>query len=169
MPSPESTDGADARNALAALEPDQWQHSVETAGLSAPAEITDDARQSLANLFNQLDGHLSAIQKPVRQALQAVLNAIAGQTFGSLQANQAVARGVQDLLNRLGLRLVCPKVGCGQPASLRCAAAGNSKSGVFQFDHSAGRKRTTHKGSSTFPQVTLTDAPADRRRADRAS
>lgn len=64
-------------------------------------------------------------------------------------------------------RVACPKVGCGQPAILRCAAAGNSKIGVFQFDHSIDGKRTSHLGTSALPTLHFVAAPADRRRNKR--
>lgn len=127
---------------------------------------TGEAATALIGLLGE---RLDALQLPVRQAIQKLLDGLVGHSFGTLAANQAITREVQALLARLGVRVVCPKIGCGLPSALRCAAAGNSKTGVFQFDHTTGRKRTTHLGGSTFPPLTLVDAPPDGRRGGRGT
>jgi hypothetical protein len=167
-PTPDPAD-TEALRVLSDLESDRWERTLVLSGLKSDLLPSDRAREAVAGLLARLTADLFALHGPLQRALQEVLNATAGKSFGSLEANQVVTRDVQDLLNCLGLRVVCPKQGCGRPASLRCAAAGNSKTGVFQFDHSAGRKRTTHLGPSKFPKLSLTDAPADRRRAERPS
>jgi hypothetical protein len=154
---------------LSALEPERWRLTLEKEGVTPAAEITDRTRDGIARVLCQLGDGLTALNSPVRRGLEELLLALAGKSFGSLEANQVVARGVQELLNRLGLRVACPKEGCGRPAVLRCAAAGNSKQGVFHFDHSSGGKRTTHMGSSAFPCLTLVNTPPDRRRSARSS
>lgn len=170
MSQPNQSSGvAAALRALSLLDAEAWELTLRQSALSVHSSPADQPASAVLGLLAQLAAACSAVQDPVRRATQQLLDAMAGRRFGDLSDSKAVARGTQGLLTRLGLRVVCPKAGCGQPATLRCAAAGNSKSGVFQFDHSAGPKRTTHLGSTTFPQLTLTDAPVDRRRSDRAS
>jgi hypothetical protein len=154
---------------VAALEVERWRRALEEEGLTPAAEITAKARDGISRVLRQLGDGLTALNAPVRRGMEELLIALAGKSFGSLEANQAVARGVQGLLNRLGLRVACPKAGCGKPAVLRCAAAGNSRQGVFHFDHSSSNRRTTHMGSSAFPSLTLVDAPPDRRRSNPSS
>jgi hypothetical protein len=162
-PEPQAIPDTEARQALEALSPANWRSDLAVAGVSVES-VTGTTREAVTAVLNRLGRNLVAIQRPVRSALQNLLDELAGQSFGALEDNQAVTREVQAILSRLGLRVVCPKPGCGEPAYLRCAAAGNSKKGVFQFDH-ATTPRRTHLGSAVFPRMMLTDAPPDRRRA----
>jgi hypothetical protein len=102
------------------------------------------------------------MQRPVVRALQAFLDDSVGIRFETFEENQAFATEVQNLLNRLGLAAQCPKEGCGRPAKIRCLNSGPT-TGSFQFDHVIDGKRTTHLGSTRFPQVKVIPAPADRR------
>lgn len=164
------TDNEQLRDILAAIQPEQWRQTLERSGVPAAAQITEETRGRVGLLLQELSRGLDVLKDPIRKALQELLDGLAGKTFDSLETKQAVAREAQDLLTRLGLRVACPKEGCGRPAMIRCAAAGNSKQGVFQFDHSSGTcRRTTHLGSSSFPRLTIVPAPADRRRASSSS
>jgi hypothetical protein len=169
MPTPEHDHEQAVQQALVALHHDWGQATIEAMKVGSSDSITHQTRTAVIALLRELGGHLGTFQRLVRRSLQDLLNASVGQSFGSLEANQAITREVLDLLNRLGLRFVCPREGCGRPAALRCTAAGISRHGVFQFDHAAGGRRTTHKGSSVFPRLTLVPAPADRRRSERTS
>src|SRR5438067_1686890 len=93
---------------LSSLKPERWRRSLEEEGVTAEAEITDETREGIANILSWLGDSLTALQFPIRRGLEELLLTLAGKSFGSLEANQAVARGVQELLNRLGLRVACP-------------------------------------------------------------
>ena len=116
----------------------------------------DDAEAQLEELSLQLNN----IQRSMRQAIERQLRALAGTTFGSLDANQQFARSVQELLESHGLRVRC--IECGHPAILRCSRSAGSPAGVFVFDHYIGRKRTFHGGGSTLPPVRVIAKPARR-------
>jgi hypothetical protein len=166
MPARPYSETADnPQEVLAFLEGSHWKRTIDASGITAAtSEVTHDTREAILSLLGQLNHNLTVLQGPVQGGLQDLLGLLAGRSFGSLVANQAVAREIQELLNRLGLRVACPRQGCGLPASIRCAAAGNSRHGVFQFDHSVGGRRTTHLGSSLFPLLQLVPAPPDRRK-----
>lgn len=171
MPLPEhpQADDEQLRQVLDALDPEQWRETLERSAIPATAHTTAETRGRVGQLLQDLSRSLDVLNDPVRKALQELLDGLAGKTFDSLESKQAVTREIQGLLNRMGFRVACPKEGCGLPAMIRCAAAGNSTQGVFQFDHSSGTARTTHKGSSAFPSLTLVAAPPDGRRSKRSS
>src|SRR4051794_39264532 len=103
MPTPEQPEAHDSqlREALAGLEPERWRHALEEEGVTPTAEITSETRGGIACLLGQLGDSLTVLHAPVQRGLEQILEALAGKSFGSLEANQAVTRGVQDLLNRL--------------------------------------------------------------------
>ncbi len=172
MPLPEhpQADNEQLRQVLAALQPEQWRQSLDRSGVHTAARITEETRVQIGQLLKDLSRGLDVLNLPFRKALQELLNYLAGKSFDSLESKQAVAKEIQEIISRLGLRVACPKEGCGLPAIIRCAAAGNSKQGVFQFDHSSSSgRRTTHMGSSTLPRLTLVPIPPDRRRIPTAS
>lgn len=104
---------------------------------------------------------ISAYKEAIRTSLEITLNSFAGWNFGSLQNNQTFAKTMHSLLDENGLRVACAE--CGSPAILRCQAAGNSKTGVFLYDHYLATGRTFHGGPSTFPRVALIAKPPRRR------
>jgi len=103
---------------------------------------------------------IGAFKDAIRTSLEITLNSYAGWNFGSLQNNQTFAKTMHNLLDENGLRVACAE--CGSPAILRCQAAGNSKTGVFLYDHYLATGRTFHGGPSTFPRVTLVAKPPRR-------
>jgi predicted RNA-binding Zn-ribbon protein involved in translation (DUF1610 family) len=103
---------------------------------------------------------VAEMQDRVRLAIQASLHGLAGNNFGSLHANQTVAKQVHALLDSKGLRVRCPE--CGSPAILRCQKAGNSRTGAFVFDHYLENGRTFHGGPSVFPKLNLVSKPPRR-------
>lgn len=125
-----------------------------------PVATEVESRETLRAL-EALDGKLSRLLEPMIGEVQAFLDGLAGRSFG-LAGNRAVALAVQLLLERLRLRVRCPR--CKATAILRCRATRNAKGGSFQFEHSAKGKQTNHGGRTTFPQIHLMPAPPDRRR-----
>jgi hypothetical protein len=123
----------------------------------------------MAALLSELENHLAVLVQPVRDAIAVLLEQVQGTSFGSLEENQDVTKRIGQLLQLLNLRVACPKPECGRPATLRCAPAGNSTHGVFQFDHAVNGRRSTHLGSSRLPHLRLVPAPSDRRRAGPSS
>lgn len=101
------------------------------------------------------------IQVQIRRRIEESLQGFAGQNFGSLPANQSVAKQVHALLDSKGLRVKCPE--CGTPAILRCQNAGNSKTGAFMFDHYLDTGRTFHGGQTTFPALEVVSKPPRRK------
>lgn len=103
---------------------------------------------------------IAAFKDAIRVSLEVTLNGYAGWNFGSLRNNQTFTRNVHALLDANSLRVECPE--CGSPAILRCQSAGNSKTGVFLYDHYLESGRTFHGGPSTFPAVKLVARPPRR-------
>lgn len=101
------------------------------------------------------------LQATIVSTLEQKLSAFVGWSFGTLEDNQAFASRVHELLDQFGLRVTCPQ--CGAPAILRCQNAGNSKTGVFLFDHTLETGRTFHGGPTSFPRLTLVARPSRRK------
>lgn len=104
------------------------------------------------------------LQDSIRDTLGQYLATFTGWNFGTLEDNQAFTTRVHLLLDQFGLRVCCPQ--CGAPAILRCQGTGNSKTGVFLYDHTLNSGRTFHGGPSTFPSLTLVPRAARRKAAD---
>ncbi len=100
-------------------------------------------------------------QERIRQTIETSLQRLAGQTFGSFAANQALAKQVHELLDSKGLRVQCPE--CKAAAILRCQKSGNSKTGAFVFDHYLDTGRTFHGGPSTLPRLVVVAKPPRRK------
>ncbi len=123
-------------------------------GSSAPLQ---PALVNLASTRSEIEAFKDAIRKSV----EITLNNFAGWNFGSLENNQTFTRAVHELLDANGLRVACPE--CGAAAILRCQLAGNSRTGVFLYDHYLETGRTFHGGPSTFPHVKLIAKPPRRK------
>lgn len=108
----------------------------------------------------QLKGEIKSYEESLRRSMEARLRQFQGWEFGSLVENQAFAKMVHELLDQHGLRAQCPE--CGNAAILRCIKAGNSKHGVFVFDHYLPTGRTFHGGPTTVPPLTLISKPQRR-------
>jgi hypothetical protein len=107
------------------------------------------------------ESDLNAMQATIRDTLEQRLATFAGWNFGSLAKNQAFAARLHELLEKYGLRAICPQ--CGAPAILRCQNSGNAKTGVFLFDHYLEAGRTFHGGPTTVPAIRLAPKPARRK------
>jgi hypothetical protein len=125
------------------------------------AHLTEATRELQA-----LTGHLQALQSQIQQEIESKLQQFRGWSFGSLADNQEFAKLVHQLLDSHGLRVVCPE--CGNAAILRCLRAGNSKNGVFVFDHYLDSGRTFHGGPTTIPLLKVIVKPARRSSQDQA-
>jgi hypothetical protein len=104
---------------------------------------------------------IEAFKQAILVSLEVTLSSFAGWNFGSLANNRTFTRNVQELLDSNGLRVECPE--CGSPAILRCQSAGNSKTGVFLYDHYLDSGRTFHGGPTTFPRLKLVPKPPRRK------
>ena len=125
-------------------------------GSSAPLQ------PALVNL-EATKAEIEAFKDAISRSMEVTLNSYTGMSFGSLRNNQTFTRTVHELLEGYGLRVACPE--CGAPAILRCQSAGNSKTGVFLYDHYLETGRTFHGGPSTFPRVRIVPKPPRRRKA----
>ena len=105
---------------------------------------------------------MNAVQRSIRETLERHLAIFAGWNFGSLEKNQSFANRIHELIDQYGLRVACSQ--CGAPAILRCQNSGNSKAGVFLFDHYLENGRTFHGGPTTVPELKLVAKPARRKR-----
>jgi hypothetical protein len=130
-------------------------------GTDQPEAAQPDPAELLRGL-QAIDERLTALLAPIIEEVDDALTRLEGRSFG-LEANEALVSAIQQLLNRLGLRVRCPR--CREPAILRCRETGNARDGSFQFEHYASGRQTNHGGGATFPALTLVPAPPDRRRA----
>ena len=118
--------------------------------------------QPALNNLEATRAEIEAFKEAIRVSLEITLNGYASWNFGSLKNNQTFSRYVHELLDANSLRVECPE--CKAAAILRCQAAGNSKTGVFLYDHYLDRGRTFHGGPTTFPRVKLVAKPPRRKR-----
>jgi predicted RNA-binding Zn-ribbon protein involved in translation (DUF1610 family) len=125
--------------------------------------VTEDTGKALAD-FDKMEARVISHLAPLVAELQAMLDGLAGRSFGSLEANQAVTRQLVVLLNRLGMRVECP--GCGQPAILRCSPMARRKDGAFRFEHRLPGRTTYHMAAAALPRLKLVPYPPDLRRTD---
>ena len=119
---------------------------------------------ALVNL-NAAKAEIEAFKDAICRSLEVTINSYAGMSFGSLRNNQAFTKSVHELLDGNGLRVECPE--CGAPAILRCQSAGNSKTGVFLYDHYLASGRTFHGGPSTFPTIKVVPKAPRRRSGEK--
>lgn len=120
----------------------------------------NDAEDAI-NALGRIDANLSDLLKPLAAELQTALSALEGKSFG-FQMNKKVIEAIQAQLQRLGMRVCCPR--CGAAAIPRCRATASAKDGSFQFEHYQEGKQTNHGGGTTFPVLKLISAPPDQRR-----
>jgi hypothetical protein len=85
-----------------------------------------------------------------------LLNEYVGVSFGSFEANRAVAREIQHLLNRLYLRVECPK--SGKLATIACMKAGATKHGAFVLRFRESGRTTSRSSSTKLPKLKLISA-----------
>lgn len=137
-----------------------WLGNILEDGIERFFEQVGSPLWSALEVLQQTTSQVEAIQKQIRDHIEQSLQQLAGQNFGSLEANQTVAKQVHTLLDSKGLRVRCSE--CGAPAILRCQKAGNSKTGAFMFDHYLETGRTFHGGQTTIPQLVVVDKPPRR-------
>jgi hypothetical protein len=131
---------------------------------SAEATIPIPAEEDSGEITRSLEAmnqRLTEILQPFVGEIQSFLDSLEGRSFG-LTANEAITTAIQALLQRLGMRVRCPR--CGSPAIPRCRPMPNTKAGSFQFEHYQRGRQTNHGGGTTFPAMKLVPAPPDRRR-----
>lgn len=101
-------------------------------------------------------------REAIRQMIEEDLGLFAGLRFKTLQENREFAVMVHELLDANGFRSQCPE--CGEAAILRCLNTGNSKTGVFSFDHYVDGRRKYHCGATSFPKLKIRNKPRRRQR-----
>jgi len=136
---------------------------TRSAEIAVPAETRDGVNGSLeaANLqLIRLQQQLNRLQRSIRLSIEGEFASLVGQSFQSLEANEAVTGMIQQLLDAHGLRVQCPE--CGHPAILRCSPRPGVAHGVFVLDHTIEGRRTFHGGYSVLPTIRLVAKPARR-------
>lgn len=135
-----------------------WQVRQEAPSFTA-AELT----------LEKLDEQFHLLREWARGELQTLFTSLSHAEFTSFESKKRATDEIRRHLRRMELSLACTK--CGKPAILKAVVAGNSKNGVFQFDHSASGARSTHGGSGTFPNglQIVEPLPDGRRRATKAA
>lgn len=119
-----------------------------------------DSENALAAL-GRIDAKVSELLKPLVADLQETLSTLEGKSFG-FETNKALIEAIQAQLQRLGMRVSCPR--CGAAAIPRCRATQTAKDGSFQFEHYQDGRQTNHGGGTIFPALKLIPAPPDQRR-----
>ncbi len=137
-----------------------WLGRLMQDGVERSFAQVDNVMLLAMETIEKTESGIQALQEQIRTQIEASLCRLAGQNFGSLSSNQAVAKRIHAMLDARGLRVVCPQ--CGSPAILRCQKAGNSTTGAFMFDHYLEGGRTFHGGQSTFPQIRVVPKPPRR-------
>jgi len=128
----------------------------------SPPQTPTDSLSAERQQLDRLQEQLNRLQRTVRLAIEQTLAQWSGKSFGSLDANRAMATTIHDVLEGHGLRVRCPE--CGHAAILRCGARPGLPDGVFVFDHVIAGRRTFHGGGTTLPDLRLTAKPPRRRR-----
>ncbi len=131
-------------------------HSGLQKRMNLPMASMEQAQVQIKQLEDEIQSYHLSIQK----SIEARLRQFQGWAFSSFAENQEFAKMVHRILDEHGLRVRCPE--CSYPSILRCLKSGNSKNGVFVFDHYLDGGRTFHGGPSTFPVVTVLPKPARR-------
>lgn len=117
--------------------------------------------------MERLDGRMREVLAPVVAELQALLDTLAGKALRRLEEKVALATLLQVMLQRLGLRVRCPR--CGKPAVLRCRSMAEHSPGAFYFQHQGGgQPKSGHLASPVVPELKLVAAPPDLRRQGRS-
>ncbi|WP_413433036.1 hypothetical protein [Crateriforma spongiae] len=107
--------------------------------------------------ITELRMELNRMQRTIRLTIQARLRHLQGQSCDTLEANQALATELHELLDSQGLRVQCSE--CGHPAILRVSPRKGSPRGAFVFDHTINGRRTFHGGAGTIPELRLVAKP----------
>ena len=116
-----------------------------------PASVSVATLAELSMILDQV--RLETIRK-----IEGHLISLSGSRMDSLQGNQMLAKSLHQLLDSHGFRIRCPE--CGEPAIMRCLAAGNSQTGSFVFDHVLSHGRTFHGGRSSVPKLEVVAKPS---------
>ncbi len=131
---------------------------------SSVARVPIDQQQA-GTVITDLKLELNRMQRTIRLTIQAKLSGLQGRSCGTLEANQALATALHELIDGQGLRVQCSE--CGHPAILRVSPRKGSPRGAFVFDHSIDGRRTFHGGAGVVPELRLVSKPT--RRGKRAA
>lgn len=103
-------------------------------------------------------------RQEVCSLLQIFLNHVARYQFNSIERNHKFATELLQLMDRLHVRIECPRDGCQKPARIGLRRAGRTCYGSFMFEHLIGKKQVIHFTAATLPEaLKLIPAPPDRR------
>lgn len=108
--------------------------------------------------LRELDTDYVVLREVTRNIMHDLFDELAKQTIHSLEEKQDIAEEIRSRLRRVCLAIECPT--CHKPSMIRAQVAGNSKGGIFQFQHA----KTNHGGTTQFPpNLNIIDAPLDKR------
>ncbi len=129
-------------------------------GLQKRLAMTPATLLQAQSQLEQLESEIQSHRQAILRSIETRLRQFQGWTFASFEENQAFAKMIHEVLEAHGLRVRCPE--CDSPAILRCLKSGNSKHGIFVYDHYLDDGRTFHGGPSAFPLLTIVAKPARR-------
>lgn len=136
--------------------------------IAARQAVLDLARESFTrrnpdamSVVEQFTREFESFRNDARARLQAALDELAANppTFDSADEKAVFASLLTNLLNELGLRVRCPRQGCGNAATLRAGAYGTAKHGTFQLVHGGKQRNKIHLNSTALPALELMNAP----------
>lgn len=128
------------------------------------AELPTPSFDSTTRSLESIGEVVNSRRESIRQLIEEDLGRFAGIRFATLEENRDFAAKVHELLDGNGLRSQCPE--CGTAAILRCINTGNSKTGVFSFDHYIEGRRKYHCGVTSFPKLKICNKPLRRARGN---
>lgn len=120
--------------------------------MSADVHSTELAKALGDQILAELDAFerkVDLLQRPAIAELQAIIKRYHGRSFGSFERNKRVANRIQELLDRLNVKVKCPKT--GKLGVLRCKSAGGTRNGSFEVRIYVDGKRTSSYTSTVLP------------------
>ena len=99
--------------------------------------------------------------RPIIQDVQHDLYALEGVYFSSFEENRTLASRLQELFDRLGVRVLCSKDDCGQLAHSSLLKGQGAENGSFQYEHNMNGKRSHHRRSKGLPALDLGSVSGD--------
>lgn len=102
----------------------------------------------VAKRLEAINERITGDQLARRDEIQAVMDDLVGDDFGSGEARKRVVHLLRDTMARADLLVRCPQ--CGEPGSLHFRP---DKGGCFQISHSMGGRQNRHHSRKELPRL----------------